>query len=289
MISELKHVAILGLGLIGGSIGAAIKRSGFSAEVVGYAPHHGPQALQLGLIDRYVLSALEAVEGADLVIIATPPSLVIATIEAIAPNLKKTAVLTDVASTKHSIVQGVFSMLEQQGHREFIGRFVPGHPIAGAETNGPVAANPNLFQGANVILTPTDQTQVTALALVQGLWAALGAKTQIMSASEHDRCYALVSHLPHFAAFALAHSLATQNDADQLLKAAGSGLRDTTRIAASAPELWVDIFEQNKPALLAAIDSFEQSLGAMKATLHSGSYAQLANQLKLASDWRRLE
>ena len=287
MISELKRVAIIGLGLIGGSIGVGLKQNRLCADVVGYAPHHGPQALQLGLIDRYVSSAQEAAEGADLVVIATPPSMVIQTIELIAPRLKKTAVVTDVASTKAEIVSGVLAMLSGRGSINLFERFVPGHPIAGAETNGPVAANPKLFDGASVILTPTDQTQVSAIALVQSVWEQLGANTQIMTATEHDRCFALVSHLPHFVAFALAHAMATQSDGDQLLKAAGAGLRDTTRIAASPPELWIDIFEQNAVAMLAAIDGYQQSLDAMKKNLGSGSYAALAEQLRVAGEWRK--
>lgn len=287
MMEQCNRVAIIGLGLIGGSIGAGLKQRGFNGEIVGYAPHHGPQALQLGLIDRFTLSAQEAVEDADLVVIAIPPSMIARTIALLAEHLKQTAVLTDVGSTKAAVIEGVAAALSDLNCGDLMDRFVPGHPIAGSEENGPVAANPHLFRDATVILTPLEHTQSAATARVQQLWSLLGAQTQFMTAADHDRRYALVSHLPHWAAFALAHTLATQADAGQLLEASGAGLKDTTRIAASAPQLWADIFSQNKAAILASIDVYQQSLDAMKSDVMANDYEALAQKLSAAANWRR--
>ena len=287
MIEQCNRVAIIGLGLIGGSIGSGLKQSGFVGEIVGYAPHHGPQALSLGLIDRFTVTAQEAVVDADLVVIATPPSLIVETISLLACSLKDSAVVTDVGSTKASIVQAVSVALNNSNYGGLIARFVPGHPIAGSEENGPVAANPALFCGATVILTPIEQTLPWAIAKVQQLWSVLGARTQLMTPADHDRRYALVSHLPHWAAFALAHALATQADANHLLAASGAGLKDTTRIAGSTPQLWVDIFSQNKTAILASIASYQRSLDAMKHDVMEDDYAALADKLRTASEWRR--
>ena len=287
MIEQCNRVAIIGLGLIGGSIGAGLKQSGFSGEIVGYAPHHGPQALSLGLIDRFTSTAQEAVQDADLVVIATPPSFIALTIGLTASHLKETAVLTDVGSTKSSIIEGVRATLNNSNLGGLMARFVPGHPIAGSEENGPVAANPGQFCDATVILTPIEQTLPSSIAKVQQFWSLLGARTQFMTPADHDRRYALVSHLPHWAAFALAHALATQIDAGHLLAASGAGLKDTTRIAGSAPQLWADIFSQNKSAILASIALYQRSLDAMKNDVIADDYAALAEKLSTASKWRR--
>ena len=287
MIEQCSRVAIIGLGLIGGSIGAGLKQSGFIGEIVGYAPHHGPQALGLGLIDRFTATAQDVVQDADLIVIAVPPSLIAQTISSIAGYVKPSATLTDVASTKVSIIDEVFALLSGSNHRDVVERFVPGHPIAGSEENGPVAANALLFRDAVVILTPHQHTQLTAIKAVQQLWSQLGAQTQFMSAADHDRRYALVSHLPHWAAFALAHALATQTDAAQLLAASGAGLKDTTRIAGSEPNLWRDIFSQNKTAILRSIELYQKSLDALGKDLRSDDYEALTEKLNVAAKWRR--
>lgn len=287
MIEHCSRVAIIGLGLIGGSIGAGLKLSGFSGEIVGYAPHHGPQALSLGLIDRFTSTAQEAVKDADVVVIAIPPSFIAQTICMVAGDLKATAIVTDVGSAKASIINEVNASLQETNNSDLITRFVPGHPIAGSEENGPVAANPQLFRGAVVVLTPDQHTQPTALLTVQQFWSLLGAQTQCMSPADHDRRYALVSHLPHWAAFALSHALATQTDSDQLLAASGAGLKDTTRVAGSEPNLWCDIFSQNKTAILASMESYQQSLDAMSRDLRLGDYDALIEKLNVASKWRR--
>ncbi len=280
---KLGRVAILGLGLIGGSIGAAIKQRGLASHVIGYSPHHGSDALAHGLIDELALSNEHACKDADLVVVAVPPSAIAPTLKQIRSTLSPTAIVTDTGSTKSAIM-----VQAQVALGSAYARFVPGHPIAGSEQSGPLAANARLFETARVILTPDKKlADLHCVQAVQDFWTALGARTYILDARVHDRQYAWVSHLPHWVSYALAATLAHQNDAAQLAQAGGAGLRDTTRIAGSSPALWVDIGEQNREPLLAAITEFQAELEAIKTALAAGDTQTLSALFSDAARWRK--
>jgi prephenate dehydrogenase len=279
----LGRVAILGLGLIGGSIGAAIKQRGLASRVIGYSPHHGSDALAHGLIDELALSNEHACKDADLVVIAVPPSAIAPTLIQIGSALLPTAVVTDTGSTKSKLMAQA-----QVALGSAYARFIPGHPIAGSEQSGPFAANAQLFNLARVILTPDPKfADPKCVQTVQNFWTSIGASTQILDAQVHDRQYALVSHLPHWVSYALAATLAHQTDASQLAQAGGAGLRDTTRIAGSSGALWVDISEQNREPLLAAITQFQGELAALKLALQVGDSQTLVALFNDASMWRK--
>jgi prephenate dehydrogenase len=271
-------IAVLGLGLIGGSIASAVLQKGVAQRVIGYDPFAGERALALHLVSELAHSPQEAVQEADLVVFAVPPSKTIALIETCWPHVKSQALLTDAASTKGAISD--YALAHQLKH------FVPAHPIAGSERSGPEAAQPKLLNGAKVVLCPLSINSAEVVDKVGQFWSALGARLQLMHAEEHDRTYALVSHLPHWVAFALAHCLSSQGDADQLRQLSGAGLKDTTRIAASSAALWADISQQNKKELLDAIADFQGSMTALQQALETDNIPALESLMQQAKAWR---
>ncbi|UCE30480.1 MAG: prephenate dehydrogenase/arogenate dehydrogenase family protein [Burkholderiales bacterium] len=281
MTAMFARAAVIGLGLIGGSLAAGLRRAELAQRIVGYAPQEAELALELGLVDELATEPGRAVAHADLVVLAAPPSALPALLQATAPLLDRRAVLTDVASTKRGIAEAAERVLGDK-----LGQFVPAHPIAGSERSGPRAARADLFSGARVILTPTAQTAPAALARIEAMWAALGARVSRMAPTEHDAVFARVSHLPHAAAFALAAMLAAEPDAGELQGLAGAGLRDTTRIAASSPELWADIFLENDDLLLAAARRFRDELDTIVGLIEAGDRSALCEALGRASRWR---
>jgi prephenate dehydrogenase len=260
-------VAIVGVGLIGGSLALALRRAAAVSTIV--AADRDREALErasaLGVIDHAADSISEATRGADLVVIALPGRAVGGALHDVGLALDPHAVVTDVGSTKGEVVR-----IAREELRERFARFVPGHPIAGRETSGVEAATADLYRGARVVLTPQPETDADAVETVRSAWEAAGARVTQLAADTHDRIFAAVSHLPHILSFALVSEIADRQDAAELLGFAAGGFRDFTRIAASSPEMWRDISLQNRDALLAELDRYEARLAVFRALIEKG-------------------
>lgn len=263
----LGKVVIVGVGLIGGSFALALRRAGAVREVVGIGRHPEAmaRALALGIVDRVCEDHADALAGADLVLLAAPVAQTAPILEALLPHLEPGTVVTDAGSTKGDVVAAARAAL---GAR--IGQFVPGHPIAGSESNGPDAALAGLYQGKKCVLTPLPENPPAAVERVAGAWRACGAVLHTLTPQEHDRVFAAVSHLPHLLAYALVDDIAARAHADLLFQYAASGFRDFTRIAGSSPEMWRDISLANRAALLAELDAYLAQLTSMRAMLAAG-------------------
>lgn len=267
-----KRVAIIGLGLIGGSFAAAIKCRGLAEEVVAgsRSERTRERGVALGVVDHASADLAEAVRGADLVFLAVPVSAMTATMKAMLPGLSANAIITDGGSVKGSVVSAASAAMPA-----FMSRFVPGHPIAGKEKSGVEAADPDLYVNHRVILTPHQQTDPAATQKVRALWTALGADVLEMQADEHDRVLAETSHLPHLLAFSLVDTLARQGDSVDIFRYAAGGFRDFTRIASSDPVMWHDIFCENKQAVLQAADLFAEGLAQFRQAVTEGDSEKL--------------
>lgn len=286
MAPHFKQVAIVGVGLIGGSLGMVLKRRGLADSVVGIGRRIETlrTAVQLGAIDRYVSEAEEGVRGADLVVLAPHLESYAQHLKAWGGSLEAGAIVTDAGSVKGRLVELAEELLPQGVH------FVGGHPIAGSEKSGAAAGSPTLFQGARCILTPTARTDPGALKAVRDLWEAAGATVTCMDPHLHDRMLGAVSHLPHVVAYALMNTLLDVpghglTDPD-LLAYAGGGLRDTTRIAASPPEMWRDICLWNRDNLVPLIEVYERHLDRLKQLLRAGDGPGLEKELERAREAR---
>ena len=267
-----KRVAIIGLGLIGGSLACALRRNGLAEVVVGADKRAEELALgaELGVIDQAAKSIEEAVTGSDLVVLAVPVRATRAVLAEIKPWLSESAVLTDVGSTKSSFVadvEAVFGSLSPQ--------VIPGHPIAGSEKSGIRAANPDLFARHKVILTPADDANPEALANLKRLWEGCDATVLTMSVAYHDEVLAATSHLPHLIAFSLVDTLAGEDENMDIFRYAAGGFRDFTRIAASDPVMWHDIFLSNRDAVLRVIDHFTHDLDQLRDAIANQDSAML--------------
>ncbi|MBI2318486.1 MAG: prephenate dehydrogenase/arogenate dehydrogenase family protein [Betaproteobacteria bacterium] len=262
---------MFGVGLIGGSFALALKSAGAVRRVVGVGRTAGSisRALALGVIDEAGKDA-GAARGADLVLLAMPVGQTREVMRALAPHLEEPTVVTDAGSTKRDVVQHAETELGGA-----LARFVPAHPIAGAEHSGVDAASATLYQGRTVVLTPLPQTSERAAALVEQAWEACGAQVQRMAPREHDEVFAAVSHLPHLLAFALVDLVAGHANAGRLFEHAASGFRDFTRIASSHPEMWRDICMSNRDALLAELSGYEAELAQLRAILDRGDAGAL--------------
>ncbi len=263
-------LALVGTGLIGGSFALALKQSGAVREVLGVGRNPGrlTVARELGLIDR--AADWEQVGQADCILLALPVGETEAVLRQLAPHLKPGAIVTDAGSTKANVVAAARAAL---GAR--FADFVPGHPIAGSEQSGPLAARADLYQGKKVVLTPQADTRADALATVRALWEAAGAQVETLDAAQHDRVFAAVSHLPHLAAFALVDDLAQRADGDTFFRFAASGFRDFTRIAGSSPEMWRDIALANREALLTELDAYLDALQTLRQAVDQQDGAAL--------------
>lgn len=277
------RLVVCGVGLIGGSFAAALKRAGQVGEVVGIGRSIDSkrEALSLGLIDRIERDWAEALRGADLVLLAIPVGQMDVVMAQLAPHLPAHAVVTDVGSTKAGVVA---SARRQFGAR--VGQFVPGHPIAGAERSGPKAARADLYEKRHVVLTPLPENPEAAVTLVRQAWLACGALLTVTSPEHHDRWLASVSHLPHLLSFALVSELAARPNAEEIFNLAGGGFRDFTRIAASHPEMWRDIFIANREALLAELGAYEQELARYRMLIEQGDAAAIEQALGVAREAR---
>lgn len=274
MIEPFERVAVVGVGLVGGSLALDLRAAGLAARLVGVDPDREnlAQALDLGVVDEAATLA-EAVRGADLVVLATPPAQIGPAALAAAPHARAGAIFTDVGSIKGPIVDALRGRLPGV-------RFVPGHPIAGTEKSGAVAAMRDLFSGRRCILTPTDETDPDALARVRGTWEEIGAEVLLLSPDLHDRVCAAVSHLPHAAAFALTGAVGDLGQRWPEVWGLGSGgFVDTTRIAASHPEMWRDIFLLNREAVLEVVDRYLAHLAHLRRLVEAGDARALEDLL----------
>lgn len=282
-----EQLGLIGCGLMGGSFALALKRAGLVKRVVGYSksPTTTERARQIGVIDVEAPSALLAVSGADIVLLAVPVSATEATLKAIRHLITPHTLVMDVGSTKQDVVDAARRVL-----RENVGCFVPAHPIAGKEVSGVEHADANLYNGKQVILTPVERTFTIQLQKAVDVWTALGCEVVQMSPQAHDAAYAAVSHLPHLLAFALMNSIEGQAYGMDYLSLAGPGFRDFTRIAASDPKVWRDILLANKEELLAQSKVFQQTLISLEKLISSGDGDALETRIQQASqtraDWR---
>lgn len=286
MAVHFKQVAIIGVGLIGGSLGMILRRKALADLVVGVGRRieNLKTAVALGAIDRYVADPQEGVRGADLVILATPVDTYERHLHEWAHCLTPGAIVSDVGSVKGTLVERSESALPTSVH------FVGAHPIAGKEKTGVAAGSDQLFTGARCILTPTNRTDPTALERVRKLWEEAGSIVLTMDPYLHDQILGAVSHLPHVVAFALMNALTELRDQQvpslDLVGHSGGGLRDTTRIAASSPEMWRDIFLWNRDNVVSYIDRYAQALEELKQVIKSGDAAAIEKLLERAKDER---
>ncbi len=260
----IDRLCIIGVGLIGGSLALALRRANHVKEIVGTSRRrdHLQTAVDLGVIDRFDLDARQAVDGADVVVLAVPLGVMQTLCEHIKPAFRTHTVLTDVGSSKTSVVQAVanaFGVLPAG--------FVPGHPIAGTERSGVEAAYAELYQDRRVILTPVETTSERALQTVHDMWAATGAIVEETSVEHHDQVLAATSHLPHMLAFGLVDSLARMSDHDEIFRYAAGGFRDFTRIASSDPTMWRDICIANKEPLVTMIARYQDDLEIIREAI----------------------
>jgi prephenate dehydrogenase len=262
------RVAVVGVGLIGGSFALALKRAGLCGHVTGI----GRSAANLQLArERGIIDAVaQQVGDADLVLVATPVAQFPAVFGALAPRLKSSAIVTDAGSTKRDVVAAARAALGTK-----LAQFVPAHPIAGAERSGAAAASADLFRDRRVVLAPLPENAGASVQAVEDAWRACGARVSRMSAEEHDAVFAAVSHLPHVLAYALVHELAGRADAARLFSFAAGGFRDFTRIASSHPEMWRDICVANREPLLAELDRYVEKLGLLRPLIERGDAAAL--------------
>lgn len=261
---RIGKLAVIGVGLIGGSFALALKKARAVRHVVGAGRTRRNLALALrrGIIDEIAADAAVAVRDADFVLLGMPVGQMPEVMARIAPHVGPGAVITDAGSTKQDVIDGACRFLKQH-----LGRFVPAHPIAGTEKSGADAAFATLYCNRNVILTPQPETARSAIAIVRRAWETCGARVLRLRAAEHDAIFAAVSHLPHVAAFSLVSTLARRPDARKLFGFSAGGLRDTVRIAGSSPEMWRDICVSNRTALLAVLDAYMEELERARAAV----------------------
>lgn len=263
----LGKVVVVGVGLIGGSFALALKQAGAVRQVVGMGRSREAlqRALELGIVDSITDSAQEAMAGADLVLLAAPVAQTGPILALLLPWLEAGTVITDAGSTKSDVVAAARAVLGDK-----LRQFVPAHPIAGRESNGPDAAIPDLYQGKKAVITPLPENAPGDVGLVAAAWRLCGAVIHTLTPEQHDRVFAAVSHLPHLLAFALVDDIANKPHADQLFQYAASGFRDFTRIAGSSPEMWRDISLANRDALLTELDAYLAQLTALRGQLAAG-------------------
>lgn len=278
-----EQLGLIGCGLMGGSFALALKKAGLVKRVVGYSksPTTTERARQLGVIDDTASSALMAVSGSDLVLLAVPVAATEATLKSIAPLVTSQMLLMDVGSTKSDVIHAARSALGDK-----FGSFVPAHPIAGKEVAGVEHADAQLYRGAQVVLTPTERTLTAQLQRAEALWKALGSRVSSMSPETHDSALAAVSHLPHLLAFAMMNSVLGQSDAANFLSLAGPGFRDFTRIAGGEPRLWRDVLLANKQEVLAQARHYQQALQQLEQAMLADDAQALQALLTQASDAR---
>jgi len=285
-----EQLGLIGCGLMGGSFALALKKVGLVQRVVGYSksPSTTERARALGVIDVEAPSALLAVSGADIVLVAVPVASSEATFKSIRHMVTPQTLIMDVGSTKNDVVQAA-----QNGLRERVGSFVPAHPIAGKERAGVENADADLYARRQVILTPTAATQAEQIRRAEDVWRAIGSKVVYMTPQAHDTTFAAVSHLPHLLAFALMNTVGGQSSGQNFLSLAGPGFRDSTRIAAGDPQVWRDIFMSNGAEVLAQCQLLRDQLQLFETAMQAQDQRTLEALITQASStrahWRMTE
>ena len=282
-----KKIAIFGVGLIGGSFALALKKAGVVDEIVGVGRSASSleKALQMGVIDRIANDVADAVQDADLIMLAVPVAQTEATLSSIKPYLQASTIISDTGSTKADVIAAARRALGEQ-----IAQFVPAHPIAGREVSGVAGALADLYVGKKVVITRLAENADSAVELVARVWQQTGALLWQLTPEEHDAIFASVSHLPHLLAFALVDDITRKPHAELLFQFAASGFRDFTRIAGSSPEMWRDIALGNRAALLVELESYMDALARLRLLIKNGDGAALeaifANASQARQTWQ---
>lgn len=283
------HLLIIGVGLIGGSLGLALKAAGYGAEIVGAGSRESnlQLAVECGAIDRYETDLQTAVRGASMVLLAVPMGVMRSVMQEIHDALPSDAVITDAGSVKGSFAADVRAVFADSLHR-----VVPGHPIAGSENSGVLASRVDLYQQRRVIVTPLPESSEVAIQQVRELWQLTGAEVHQLSLQEHDAALAASSHLPHYLSFALVDMFAARDNHDDIFTFAAGGFRDFTRVAASDPVMWRDIALANSDAVAALLDDYIVALGQFREQLvqHDGeAMAAMFGRARVARrDWAEM-
>jgi len=275
-----EQIGLIGCGLMGGSFALALKRAGLVKRVVGYSksPSTTERARQLGVIDIEAPSALLAVSGSDLVLLAVPVAATETTLKAIRHLLNPGMLVMDVGSTKRDVVDAARRVLKQD-----IGLFVPCHPVTGREVSGVDYADADLYAGKQLIVTPIERTLLSKIEQADAVWRAIGCHVVHMSPEQHDAAFAAISHLPHMVAFALMNSIAGQAEGGTFLSLAGPGFRDFSRIAASDPQVWRDVLVANREEIGTQLAHFQQALAELKQRIDAGQTDELERLINRAS------
>ena len=274
---KFENVAVVGLGLIGGSVCRAIKKFNSSANVVGI--DSDKEVLQFakkeGLVDS-VSTDFNVASGSNFVVVATYVDSIYDTVEKLLPELRKGCVVTDVGSVKSEIVNKVENLLPQEIH------FIGSHPIAGKEHSGIENSDAGLFEGKKIVITPSERSDISAINETTAFWSSIGGEVVRLDPIVHDRVFAYVSHLPHVVAYSLINSVASSDVVDDIFNYSGGGLHDYTRIAASSPEMWKSIFLQNRDSLLESIKTFKLNLEKAESAIKNNDLNELMHILENA-------
>jgi len=272
-MKRLQNVAVVGVGLIGGSIGLALRKLGLAEKVIGIGRRQITLriARRVGAVTNTTIDLAKGVADADLVVVCTPVGRIVEDVRKAAEHAPKGTLITDVGSTKQTIVEALDDGLARGC------RFLGGHPLAGREKAGPANASAELFDGQVAIITPTKNTRAEDFDLLEQFWTGLGSVVIQMPATEHDKAMAVTSHLPHVAAAALAVTIP-----ESLFRLTGTGLRDTTRLAAGDPKLWVQILELNREHVLSSLENYGGTLAAMHVAIRDGNQSELERILTAA-------
>ena len=277
----INHLCVIGVGLIGGSLALALKKSGYVKKVTGLGRslENLQKAKELGVIDHYETDYAKAISHADMIFVAVPIGAMADVFKKIEPHLHKHAIVTDGGSAKHTIINAATDIFGIK-----VNQFIPGHPIAGTEKSGAEAAFDSLYSKRRVILTPLEENSLEDVKKVRSMWEETGAEVDEMGARHHDLVLAGTSHLPHVLAFALVDCLNNVDDVDEIFKYAAGGFRDFTRIASSDPVMWRDICVNNSEAILAMMQNYQQDIDNLKKAIQSSDSEEL---LKIFSNAKK--
>ena len=266
-------ILVIGIGLIGASFALALKKAGVVREIQAWDRNAESLLLakQLGVIDHVPADLAQAMSDVDLVILATPVAQTTRILQSILPFLPEHAIISDMGSTKSDVCAAAYQVLASR-----VAQFIPAHPIAGREQNGVQAGLADLFVGKKVVLTPLPENRHEDVTRLEQAWLACGAQIHHLTAQEHDEIFASVSHLPHVLAYALVDDIANKSNAARLFQYAASGFRDFTRIAGSSPEMWRDICQANRHALLSELDAYTLQLQKIRSHLENEDYVELS-------------
>ena len=281
--SNYGTVTVIGVGLIGASLGLALKKAGVVNKVlgVGRSSANLDQALKMGAIDA-VVDLVEAVKQSDVIVLCIPVAQMRVVFEVIEPHLESRTMITDAGSTKGDVILAAKEVLGKKACQ-----FVPAHPIAGGAQHGASAAKADLFQGKQTILCPLQENSTQDTDLIEGFWRSIGSVVKKISNVQHDAIYAAVSHLPHILSYALMASVVNSEDAEQKLRHVGAGFKDFTRIAASSPEMWRDICLGNRTAVLKELDQYLLIVNHMRKLISENDGAGLEKLFDKASKARQ--